>query len=660
MSSRKSLPNVQFAKIFRQAKSLFESGNFHETISLLGKITQQANYTAKQKLFLYHILCQSYLYIGNYQKAHKIAQLGIIASEHTNPCLEIIDIQIMLAEILKLMEKNTESLEILDSTSKNIKKFKNIKYMVSTPEKEWKRRTGMEYVQRGGNLYYLGHTSDALDILKKSVEILEIWGSEAEKAKAYSSFAAFNMFMGELDQANTFYTKSQKICNKLSSPIVNFQQMMNFIGLGIIHDFRSDSKLALANTKKALFWARQYNNPTFIIRAFHQLGDIYVAISKFSLAINVLKKSLSIAKKIKGNTLVIESLFRLCKTYLFIDSFENAKFVFKEMQASPYRNMKNKAIAVLYRYTKALILSKSNRVRDIGEAQDTFQLLTRKKHFVNYAITSSAILMLCLLLLEEFENSKVEEILDEIDELLNTLEELSTNSRYYGMLAQAYRLKAKISLIHLDFIKSRKFFTKAQKIAEKHGLSKLANQISNDHDNFLRTVSEWDQMKEKNISLEKRLEKIDLYNQIQNIVKRKRVQTEKIKPESPMLFIIITQAGVPLYTKIYDRDWDLSEELFSGFFSAFNTFSDEVFAQKLDRANFGKYTVLIKNITPVMVCYVFEGQSYLAQQKFKKVTDKLRKTESVWVKLERFSQTGEIIQSNSIHELEHILNPFST
>ena len=46
------------------------------------------------------------------------------------------------------------------------------------------------------------------------------------------------------------------------------------------------------------------------------------------------------------------------------------------------------------------------------------------------------------------------------------------------------------------------------------------------------------------------------------------------------------------------------------FLTAFNSFSDELFAESLDRANFGQYNILMKTFENIKLVYVFKGPSY--------------------------------------------------
>jgi hypothetical protein len=154
-------------------------------------------------------------------------------------------------------------------------------------------------------------------------------------------------------------------------------------------------------------------------------------------------------------------------------------------------------------------------------------------------------------------------------------------------------------------------------------------------------------LKKENVDISERMEEIDISDQISTMLKKKPGEIPETSPESPILLLIMDNSGIPLYTKIFNKEWEISENLFSSFLSAFNSFSDEIFSEDLDRANFGKYTILMTGMPPFMSCYVFEGQSYLAHQKFSKFNETVHDSEQIWKNLTFSKRTGQIIQDNS-------------
>ena len=108
----------------------------------------------------------------------------------------------------------------------------------------------------------------------------------------------------------------------------------------------------------------------------------------------------------------------------------------------------------------------------------------------------------------------------------------------------------------------------------------------------------------------------------------------------------MANSGIPLYTKIFSKEWTFSEGIFSGFLSAFNSFSDQIFSEGLDRANFGKYTILMANLAQFMICYVFEWKSFLAQQKFSQFNKEIHDSKEIWKKLTSANHIGQVIRDH--------------
>ena len=102
-------------------------------------------------------------------------------------------------------------------------------------------------------------------------------------------------------------------------------------------------------------------------------------------------------------------------------------------------------------------------------------------------------------------------------------------------------------------------------------------------------------------------------------------------------------------------EFSFKDHLWSGFLTAFNSFSDEMLSEGLERAKFGEYTPLMKADSPFLVCYLFEGQSYLAGQKLESFVDKISNKDTVWQIFNKYYQTNQEIQIRDIPILENLL-----
>ena len=82
----------------------------------------------------------------------------------------------------------------------------------------------------------------------------------------------------------------------------------------------------------------------------------------------------------------------------------------------------------------------------------------------------------------------------------------------------------------------------------------------------------------------------------------------------------------------------------------------EMFSKGLDRANFGEYTIIMNSLDPFLVCYLFKGQSYLAQQRVAKFIDKVKEDEEIWEKFNKFNQACQLVQLKDIPSLKPLID----
>jgi hypothetical protein len=62
--------------------------------------------------------------------------------------------------------------------------------------------------------------------------------------------------------------------------------------------------------------------------------------------------------------------------------------------------------------------------------------------------------------------------------------------------------------------------------------------------------------------------------------------------------------------------------------------------------------VLMKNVTKFSFCYLFKGQSYLAQQKLSDFTENFQKNTSMMQILDKFNQASQVIELKDFPFLE--------
>jgi len=194
--------------------------------------------------------------------------------------------------------------------------------------------------------------------------------------------------------------------------------------------------------------------------------------------------------------------------------------------------------------------------------------------------------------------------------------------------------------------------TQGQQIAEKFGLDLLARKISNDHDVLLKELNMWENLEASDISLAERIELARLNKQMGQMVRKRVVEPDEVQEEKSVVILIISKGGIPIFSHSFAEGWSFQDHLFGGFLSAVNSFSDEMFSQGLDRAIFGEYTIIVNVLTPFFICYLFKGQSFLAQQRMKHFVDTIQNDKKIWEPIKKYHQAKRFAQEKDIPSLD--------
>ena len=238
-----------------------------------------------------------------------------------------------------------------------------------------------------------------------------------------------------------------------------------------------------------------------------------------------------------------------------------------------------------------------------------------------------------------------------IEKLLNYAKE----QNIYSSLAEAKLLQAKIALIQMKFEEVQQLLTQAQRIAELYGLNHLAQRISNEHDNYLERIGEWNNLKEKDAPMAERLELASVDGILERLQGKSAIEPPEMDDEEPIVLLIMDKTGITYFSYSFIENWDF-DSIFSSFMSAFNSFSAEIFSESIDRIKIGENLILINPIESFLVCYIIKGQSYHGLQKLNRFSNAVKDDTEIWHMLNNAVQTGEALALNKPQSLGNIVN----
>ena len=508
--------------------------------------------------------------------------------------------------------------------------------------------------------------------------------------KGASSNPAFSP-EGDVDLAIKYYTQSLAMAESLGDKelvCLSLNVIAWQIGL-----FKGNFNLALEHVERAIDIAEEINYKYYIAWCYLTKATLYHNKGEISRSIPFYEQSLAIAKDLNNERLITANLNNMADAYRMSGDLEHALECSKQSiaqfseidnlyrvfwlndsliqiliekgdleQAQRYfkhleklsNQLNDKSINLSFLYNKALILKESRRISNKGKSEEILKKILKEKGII-WELKERAILALCDLLLTEFQITNELEVLFEIKSLIAQLFDIAEKSNSFWILGETYLLNAYLSLITINLKEARKYLTEGQQIAEKYGLKLLARKISSEHDLLLRKLDMWENLNESAVPFSKRVELSRLDSQMNNMLRKQVVEIPEISDEEPIFLLIMSEGGKPILTQFFTASNVFEDHLFGGFMSAINSFMDEMFSEGLDRASFGQHTLLMKSIIPFLVCYVYKGQSYSAQNRINYFIDKMQKDVEVWEIFHNYYKTNKEVQLNDIPQLDSLI-----
>ena len=355
------------------------------------------------------------------------------------------------------------------------------------------------------------------------------------------------------------------------------------------------------------------------------IGDTLLKKGDYNQAIQKYKEALDLFIQSGNQRFEMTLLIALLLTYMFTKDENNKKFYFEKITSKFNEHSNDEFFSVNYLFSKALMLKESARLSDRVEAQKIFKEINNKNEFYSY-ITKESILYYLELLLDELKYSPNDALMDEIVKTNKKLMELAKNQASHILIAESMLINAKINILELNFDQARLELTQAQISAEERGLKLLSQKISNEHDNLLLKMNQWENILDDSSSIQERLELANLEEILRNMIQRSYNMTEE-EQEKGLILLIANTSGLSIFSRKFLLDDQVEDQIVAGLLTAINTFSQETFKTEdsVERIKLGSNTVIIKKISDFNVCYAFKGPSYYAGKKvdlfIKKIQD---------------------------------------
>ncbi|MFX0043408.1 MAG: TIR domain-containing protein [Candidatus Hodarchaeota archaeon] len=583
-------------------KELINLFKLEEALQQVKDIEQSKNLTSEEMLRTLAYKARVHFDLGELEKAFKIAEELFEKSQEMKLPLFSSDALFIKRQFFSLQARFEEA-------DKTIEQHENLfKSIPREDSLEYQERKAYLLLSKGVGSYYQAALDLALTYFNESLALFEqvdphsIYIATNLWAKAYVYY-----LKGELHLAVEYNEKASVLIPEAKYFWIGFSKSQIYQLMGRIYSEKGDFTAALEYYIRVLDIYKSYN--------FAWMGQAYLNIISVLVAQN------------NGN-----------QAWNYLQQFKD----FNQKQ-------ENKAMMTQYHLAHALILKSSPRMRDRTEAE------TILKKIVELENWDDALIHLCDLYFEEFQQSNHMEILDDIQPLIDQLQRNAKQENSYSLLANVKLLQAKVALLQINMVEARKLLTEAQDIAYEHDLQRLAGEISREHDRLLEELKLWDSIKKTRASVTERLKLASVDDVIERMQGRLAIEPLEAIEEQPVVLLILIEGNILLLSYPFSEKWKQDDNLLTSFLSAFSTFRDEYFSQGLDRAKFGEETLLLQTPDSFLVCYLFKGQTYSAKQKINYFSDALIKNTQIIEDLKSASENKKPIEVADYPHIEELI-----
>jgi tetratricopeptide (TPR) repeat protein len=672
-----------------RVKKLIDLVKFDEAEQIIKEFEEKRGNTQYDIILCNLLKCDLLYFRGFYDDVVKLAKQTYKESLRLGKNLLSVDLLLRMAGSLSGYRQWDKAYDNIRQAEELLKSLKH-----ELPE-EYKRRKAYLSQQKGYYYKQNNKLDKAIEQYELSISLQEELGNKIEKVWPILGIASIYYWnKGDFDRA----------LNYLERGLATAKESGNvrcigacFFRMAYVHFLKGEFDRSIKLYEKSLTIFDDTDLDLWRARIFCLLGECYAFKGEINRSIRIFEQSLELWKKLKHKPMMADVLNNVSECYRMkgeleraLECIEESMVLNREMEnLDMFANnhlyfirilidrgdlprawisfrdleqlnnqLKDNKINFYYLFVKALLLKTSMRARNRVKAEELFNQILEEELYrdLDYELTIGSLLNLCELLLIELRLINDEEILDEINPLIVQLLDIAEKSHSFWVLGETYLLQAKLALINLDMKGARRLLAQAQKVAESNGITRLAMQISQEHDELLKKTEMWENLKEFEAPLSERWKFAGLNEQIEKIIRKRMMFSPEITEEDPVMILILTEGGNLLFSKKFMSDFSFEDDLLGSFLTTTHYFINAAFSEGLDRAVFGRYTLLMTPLQPFLICYIFKGYSYSAQFKIKSFIDSIQNDRNIWQSLQKFLQLSKSVHMNDVPMLDSLIS----
>lgn len=630
-----------------QARKLIDEGEYDTALQLIKNTEKTEGMSSTNKLSFQLLECDILIKQGLYEKGFKLAEKTHNEGKKLGTQLLSFDALIFMVNFLfyqGLLEKAVEIIKQAEEFLQTIKEGSKRDYK--------EREAHLLFLK--SNSYASTYDSDdfeiAIEYLKQCISIWEELGNKRDIIRPLLLYALFlGSGKGEIDLGISYTRKALKLAEEskckhfIAFCLKNLMELYSRKG-------EFDQSLIYGKQSLNLFENLKFNREISSVNS--QIADQYRRKGDFNLSLKHLKQALISQERINAPVIKAVVLASLVEVSIALEDIELVKSYLNNLEEINEK-VKIPWMELTFRTKKANLLATSPRAKNRIKAENIYKDIIEELG-EEYSIVD-VYLGLCELLLFELEITSDMELVDEVESYIAPLLRMAGRANSFWLMGEIYLLKAKLTLFRLDLEEARQLLTKCQQIAEKYELKLLAMKISNEHDELFKQLNLWEDLKRSNIPLQERFELTGLKQQMKSMLYKRAFTPVKLEAEKPILLIIIKKNEDPILFNHFTADMVINDMHLGEFLASCNVYCNQIFSETFDRVKLGQYMVLISSVDGFSICYLFQGQTYSAQQKLKHFSEALSKDTNLIGILKSAESENRIIQVNNYPHIEELI-----
>ncbi|MFX0075019.1 MAG: tetratricopeptide repeat protein [Candidatus Hermodarchaeota archaeon] len=618
------------------ANQLFIEGFHLEALNAVKEFEQKEDLTPENRLSCYLLKTNLYYELGEYTDALKLADQACDISEELGNKPLLVDSYISKAWVLLGLRDYDLVFQLVSKGEEMLKEL-----TIELQSEFAKKEAHLKLIKSQFCVIKSGDIEKGLAYGEQGLKISEEHDNKKEIALALKINSMYYISLGNFDRALDYLERSLKV----QKTFRKHDDWLTLNNLGALNGMRGELDIALEYTKQSLALAEEIGNKTYIAQCLNNFSLIYQQKGDLERAMEALERNLMIWEEIGNKINIIAGLDSLFIVSLDTNSPKQAQQYLLRMEQLN-EQVQDRRVDVAYRVNKALMLKMSSNSLDQKKAKHLLQQII-KEEVIIWEFTERALLHLCDIFLLELQTYNNEEVLSEINLLINRLLDFAESQKSFRLIAETNLLQAKLALIQMNLGDARQLFTKAERIADEHGLHLLARTISNEHDKLLAQLDKWKNFSKNEAPVSERIKHVEIDKTLNHIMGKHMIKPPDLVEEDPILLLIMNETGDTYFDHTFVKDWDY-RDLFSSFISAFNTFSSEIFSKTIDRIKIGENIIFIRPVESFLTCYVSKGQSYPAIKKLNKFSDSIRANSEIWDVLNKAAKASRVLEIDDL------------